>query len=367
MIKPIAIYLPQFHPIPENDEWWGKGFTEWTNVTKAKPLFKSHYQPHLPSDLGFYDLRLEEARIAQEKMAKEYGIEAFCYYHYWFNGKRILEEPLKRKLNNPNEDLPFMICWANENWTKVWDGKDKNILLEQQYSQEDFLDHIRSLITILQDSRYLSINGKKIIAIYSPQRILEIDVLLKIWKDVAKENNIEIQIINFVSFGGFDTEFNKKFSYSVDFEPHSTINLYNKQRINKFASFFQKVIYKLGFRVKQKDKSDILDFQKFNLIKKENDTFKVRNGIIPCIIPGFDNSPRKRKNYLILKNNSPEKFRKQLKFTFSLLKKERNENLLFINAWNEWAEGNHLEPCQKWGTQYLEVLKEELDAFNCNL
>jgi lipopolysaccharide biosynthesis protein len=367
LVKPIAIYLPQFHPIPENDEWWGKGFTEWTNVTRAKPLFKGHDQPHLPADLGFYDLRLEETRLAQEKMAKKYGIEAFCYYHYWFNGKRVLEEPLTRKIKNPKEDLPFMICWANENWTKVWDGADKNILLEQEYCQEDFQTHIKSLIPILQDSRYLTLNGKKVIAIYSPQRILEIDDLIKIWKDVTKENNIELDIINFISFGGFDQDFNNKFDFSVDFEPHSSINQYKKVQEFGDTHLLHKVLFKLGIQLRHKDGNNIIDFQKFNSAKKQNDSFKVSNGIIPCVIPGFDNSARKRKNYLILNNNSPEKFRNQVKYTLSLLKKKENENLIFINAWNEWAEGNHLEPCKKWGTKYLEVLKEEIDDFNNNL
>ena len=165
-IRPIAIYLPQYHPIPENDEWWGKGFTEWTNATKARPLFDGHYQPHLPTDLGFYDLRLAEARIAQAEMAKQYGIYGFCYYHYWFNGKLVLERPLEEVLKSNRPDFPFMMCWANENWTKVWDGNSNQILLEQKYSEQDDLDHIRYLLPYLKDPRYIKVNGKPILAIY---------------------------------------------------------------------------------------------------------------------------------------------------------------------------------------------------------
>jgi len=145
MIKPIAIHLPQFHPTPENDEWWGKGFTEWTNVTKARPLFRGHYQPLLPADLGFYDLRLEEARLAHESLERQYGIHGFCYYHYWFNGKRILNEPVDRKLKNPKEDLPFMLFWANETWSRRWLGEEKEVLIKQTYSFEDDSNHAKWL------------------------------------------------------------------------------------------------------------------------------------------------------------------------------------------------------------------------------
>lgn len=367
MIKTIAIYLPQFHPIPENDTWWGKGFTEWTNVTRAKPLFKEHYQPHLPADLGFYDLRLQESRMAQESLAKEYGIFGFCYYHYWFNGKRILNEPLDRKLQNPDENLPFMICWANENWTKVWDGEENQVLLKQNYNADDFENHIISLIPILKDSRYLTVNDSKIIAIYRPQEINDIDLLIEIWMRVASENGIKLDIVNFISFGGFSPSFNKKFKFSIDFEPHSSIiNYINRKRSNLY-NLTNKFLHLFGFNLENRDKNVVLDFQEFNNIKLNNDALKIENDIIPCLIPGFDNSPRKSKNFLILKNNSPEKYRQQVKASLRILKKRNKLNLLFINAWNEWAEGNHLEPCRKWGTKYLEVLKEELDAFNNNL
>ena len=165
-IRPIAIYLPQFHPVPENDLWWGKGFTEWTNVVKAKPLFKDHYQPHLPADLGFYDLRVPEVREAQANLAREYGIFGFCYYHYWFNGKRILEKPFEEVFESGKPDFPFMLCWANENWTRSWDGGNNEILLEQKYCHEDDKKHIQSLIPYFKDKRYIKANGKPVIAIY---------------------------------------------------------------------------------------------------------------------------------------------------------------------------------------------------------
>ena len=185
-IRPIAFYLPQFHPTPENDEWWGKGFTEWTNVTKARPLFPGHYQPQLPADMGFYDLRLPEAREAQAALAREYGIHGFCYYHYWFNGRRILERPFNEVLASGKPDFPFCLCWANENWTRVWDGGEKNVLLEQKYSHEDDLAHIESLIPAFRDERYIRIDGKPLFLVYRTGLLPNPARTAEIWREAAK-------------------------------------------------------------------------------------------------------------------------------------------------------------------------------------
>ena len=163
----IAFYLPQYHPFPENDEWWGKGFTEWRNVVKARPLYRGHYQPHLPADLGFYDLRVPEVRQQQADMARMYGINGFCYYHYWFNGHQLMERPLEEMLSSGNPDFPFMLCWANENWTRAWDGGSRHILIAQNYSEEDDRAHIRYLLdNVFSDSRYIRVDGKPVFLIY---------------------------------------------------------------------------------------------------------------------------------------------------------------------------------------------------------
>ena len=194
IVKLIAFYLPQFHPIPENDRWWGKDFTEWTNVRKAPKVFPGHYQPHEPSDLGYYDLRNAEAREAQAKLAKEYGIYGFCYYHYWFNGKCLLNYPIDENLRSGKPDLPFCICWANEDWTRVWDGKTGEILIKQDYSEEDDYEHIKNLIKYFKDERYIKINGKVLFLVYRASRIPNPLRTTSIWREEAKKAGIELYL-----------------------------------------------------------------------------------------------------------------------------------------------------------------------------
>ena len=356
-IKPIAIYLPQFHPIPENDEWWGKGFTEWTNVTKAQPRFEGHYQPHLPSDLGFYDLRLEEARLAQEELAKNFGIYGFCYYHYWFNGKRMLYEPLDRKLKNPKEDLPFMMCWANENWTRTWDGLDKEILLKQEYGFDDDLKHIEYLIPYFKDERYIKVKGKPIFIIYKPNLFPDIEKTISIWRMAVKDAGFSDLYIGFAQNEGneFMPHING-FDFAFQFQPNSNCPAGTAYPRTFFQKVMRKIKKELGIKVKELnyfiDYSSYMGKQMRSLYKED---------VYPGITPMWDNSARRKDNNLILYDSTPEKYKTWLYF----IKENYNwesvpENFLFINAWNEWAEGNHLEPCQKWGTKYLEATQEVL-------
>lgn len=365
-IKPIAIYLPQFHPIPENDSWWGKGFTEWTNVTKAEPRFEGHYQPHLPADLGFYDLRLEETRLAQEAMAKEYGIHGFCYYHYWFNGKKILQEPLDRKLKNSEEDLPFMMCWANENWTRTWDGANHNVLLHQEYSFEDDLAHIDHLIPFFKDNRYIKVNGKPIFIVYRPKLFPDIKKTISIWRKAVQEAGFPDLYIGFAqnvehSFSPEEKGFDFGFQFQPNFGSQSKGIPYG---ITKMRSLKHKFKVLLGYRIKKKLGIKFKEFDSYH----DYDTYcdiQQKNGfrkdVYPGITPMWDNSARRKEHPFILHDSTPEKYKNWL----SCIKenypwKTVPEPFLFINAWNEWAEGNHLEPCQKWGTAYLEATKEVL-------
>jgi len=368
MIRKIAIHLPQFHPIPENDTWWGKGFTEWTNVTKAKPLFHGHHQPHLPADLGFYDLRLEETRMAQESMAKEYGIYGFCYYHYWFNGKRLLQEPLERKLNNPKEDLPFMLCWANENWTRRWDGGDETILIKQNYSAQDAEEHCKCLIRFFKDKRYIRINGKPVFAVYKSWLLPDNIPYMEVFKKTAQQFGVELYLIRFEAHEKFGATFMNGYDAAAEFEPFSY--WLNEYRIEKYFSQFKNIIkkIKLDFIYKGeqylKKRQHILS--KSHRLKKINyssyvdfitSRYSYPNDYtrFPCATPMWDNTARRGKDAFYFYNSSPQAFGKWLNFhkkNYQPVSAE--ENLFFINAWNEWAEGNHLEPCQKWGTAFLE-------------
>ena len=367
-IRPIAIYLPQFHPVPENDAWWGKGFTEWTNVTKAKPLFKGHYQPHLPTDLGFCDLRVPEVREAQADLAKQYGIHGFCYYHYWFNGKRILERPFQETFESGKPDFPFMLCWANENWTRTWDGKESNILLEQNYSEEDYRKHIQSLIPYFKDPRYIRIDGKPVFAIYKTQKIPNIQTLLSIWRAEAAREGMELYLCRFETDSSNKKEFSEGFDAAVEFQPHGGIaNYVDRFWLRKLwrekQLSFENLVISLRYRYNKlvKAKGLVIDYKKFIRIVKAfrpDEGYKRYRGVTP----GFDNTARKRSNYFLLKNATPEVFGAWVDETLSDFKPySKEENLFFINAWNEWAEGNHLEPCVKWGRQYLEELKKNIE------
>ena len=354
-IKPIAIYLPQFHPVPENDNWWGKGFTEWTNVTKAKPEFEGHYQPHLPADLGFYDLRLEEARLAQEALAKTYGIHGFCYYHYWFNGKRMLYEPLDRKLQNPKEDFPFMLCWANENWTRVWDGSESEILLKQEYSVEDDLNHVNQLISYFKDDRYIKVDGKPIFIIYRPKFFPDIENTIKIWREEVKKAGFPDLYLGFSQ--NYEHQFeptSKGFDFAFEFQPNFARlpEVYNHNLLKKIK---RKVYKRLNKKLVQKTIYNYAEYSKLQMAEP------FKSNVFPGITPMWDNTARRNNNAFVLHDSTPADYKKWLQhirnnYPWSNVP----ENFLFVNAWNEWAEGNHLEPCQKWKHQYLEVTKQIL-------
>lgn len=338
----IAVYLPQFHPIPENDEWWGKGFTEWRNVVQAKPQFPDHYQPHIPGDLGFYDLRLAEARQAQADLAKEYGIHGFCYYHYWFNGKRLLNRPLDEVLASRKPDFPFCLCWANENWTRRWDGAEQDVLIGQHYSDQDDLDHIKWLVSVFRDERYIKVDGKPLIIIYAASNLPNPARTAKIWREHARKAGIgEIHLCRMDSMADPDRRDPRSYGFdaAVEFQP------YLHDWVNRPKTILQECQHV------------VIDYASFveSQIEKPDPPYPS----IPCVSPGWDNTSRRKQNAWILANSTPEVYGKWLSHTLARAK-ENNAPFVFVNAWNEWAEGNHLEPDLKFGRGYLEATKRAL-------
>lgn len=354
-LRSIAFVLPQFHPIPENDLWWGKGFTEWTNVAKAKPQFKGHYQPHLPTDLGFYDLRLPEARQAQADLAQDYGVDGFCYYHYWFNGKRLLDTPIDEMLRLQKPDMPFMLCWANENWTRRWDGKEEDVLMKQDYSFDDDKEHMRWLCEkVFSDKRYIRVNDCPVFVIYRQDLFPDISKTAEIWREIAV-NEFGYKGVYLCVTESFNKQVNPEtinFDAAIEFAPHQVIS--HKLKKSKKDIWLEKL------KLKKEPSISLRDFEKGvdKSINRKLPPYKLYR----CATPSWDNTARKKENGVISVGSTPSlyyKWLKHLKLTFKPFSKD--ENFIFINAMNEWAEGNHLEPCEKYGTAYLEATKSALE------
>jgi len=358
-VRPIAFYLPQFHPIPENDSWWGEGFTEWTNVSRAAPLFSTHYQPHVPADLGFYDLRLPEARQAQADLAREYGIYGFCYYSYWFNGKRLLSRPFDEVLASGEPDFPFCLCWANENWTRVWDGLDKDILIEQSYSDEDDRRHIRWLANAFRDKRYIKMGDRPLFLVYRARSIPDPVKTTSIWRDEARKLGFRgLYLCRVESFAeehqhpaclGFDA--------SVEFQPDWSSFPALTTPLHRGKVW--QGLTRWGLSSKAYQQNDVYSYERVAELMRRRDLPPYKR--FPCVTPGWDNSPRRKHGAIILRGSTPKLYRRWLEATLARFEPYGpGENLVFINAWNEWGEGNHLEPDKRWGRAYLEATRRAL-------
>jgi len=347
-VKTVAYYLPQFHTFPENDKWWGRGFTEWTNVTKAFPRFNGHYQPHLPIDMGFYDLTNTDVMKRQIELAKNYGIYGFCFHYYWFGGKRLLEKPLENFLSMGNDlDFPFCLCWANENWTRRWDGAEENVLLAQKHSDEDSLACITDICRFFTDDRYIKVDGKPLIIIYRADIIPNIQGMLKIWRTHCSNSGIgDIHIIGAETFGlrnlselGFDG--------GVEFPPHFGNVAQMNDRVNRLGSDYLGLVY---------DIEEFVDNKKY-LIDRDDKTYK-------GIFPSWDNTPRRGSIGNIFQSN-PDHYKKWLNGLFcDTIKRFKTGNrFIFINAWNEWGEGAHLEQDRKYGYAYLQATADVVSRY----
>ncbi len=352
----LAFYLPQFHPVPENDAWWGKGFTEWTNVAKAQPMSKGHYQPHLPADLGFYDLRLEETRIAQAELAKAHGIHGFCYYHYWFNGKMLLERPFNEVLDSRKPDFPFCLCWANENWTRTWDGLSTNTLIGQDYKNYQVEEHFEWLANAFSDPRYIKINEKPLFLIYRADQIPQLGTVIEKMRKTSQRlgfKDIYLCAVKNTQFSLTDKEaIGFGLDALIDFQPSARqlpqrtiktpapiLSLYGLWRKKSvpigYKEFIQKII---------------------NAPLPEMKTF-------PCVFPSWDNTARRKTSVTIIQNTDANLFKRFLaSATTKIEHYPEQEHIVFINAWNEWAEGCHMEPDLKNGHNFLLALKSVVDG-----
>jgi lipopolysaccharide biosynthesis protein len=339
-VRVIAFYLPQFHPIPENDRWWGPGFTEWTNVAQARPRFRGHYQPRLPGELGFYDLRLGETREAQAALAREFGVSAFCYWHYWFGGTQLLQRPFAEVLTSGSPDFPFCLGWANQTWSGVWHGAPRSVLIEQTYPGEhDHRAHFEAVLPAFTDPRYLRVDGRPLFYVYEPAELPDAQRFLDLWRSLAIDAGLPGLFFVGQTWSG-------RRSTSADFDgfmrdvvpspaiarwdvPRHVARAFGVPRVRSYRAFSESL--PLG----------IVDGPSF-----------------PMVIPGWDNTPRSGARGVVLRGAEPAIFEAQVtRAVASAVTKAPDEpRLVFVKSWNEWAEGNYLEPDRRYGRAYLEAL-----------
>lgn len=350
----IALYLPQFHPIPENDRWWGPGFTEWRSVVNAKRLFPGHYQPNLPADLGFYDLRIPEVREIQAKMARDAGIEGFCYWHYWFgNGKRLLEMPFNEVVKSGEPDFPFCLAWANHSWEKkLWDKNGTSeLLIEQTYpGKEDYLAHFNTLLPAFKDKRYIKVNNKLFFLIHNPSGIPDINDFLLYWRGLAKQNGL-----NDFYFVARDADSRNKQKYmAMGFDAIFNDDVFN---IHHHLNIFQKVwywIFRNLFHI-----PSVFSYKKAVRYMINEDCRNIST--IPIVAPNWDHSPRSGGKSILLHKPHPKYFKQVIEKAIDVTKeKPEEERIIIVKSWNEWGEGNYMEPDARFGKGNLDAMKSVL-------
>ncbi|MDY6409323.1 MAG: glycoside hydrolase family 99-like domain-containing protein [Prevotella sp.] len=373
----IAYYLPQFHPIPENDEVWGKGFTEWTNVAKAKPLFRGHYQPRIPADLGFYDLRLPEIREQQAQMAREAGIEGFCYYHYWMgNGKQLLQRPFEEVLASGKPDFPFCLCWANHEWTtRTWQngGKTKMIAPMVYSGDEDYTAHFNYVLPALRDKRYITVDGKPLFSIYDPYHFTGVRRFMELWRQLAKENGLPG--IHFTAWMSSTSTIKRKDDGSIErVLPNlkSSADVYNQilslgfDSITSYGKSRAEMLYMGKYKriiTKYVHKHiPFLPSLRYNYAKVMPHFFAPEDSwenVFPTIFPQWDRTPRAGSSEGIYVNATPDNFKRHIEDALNVIKdKQQEHQILFLKSWNEWGEGNYVEPDLRYGHGFLDAIRE---------
>lgn len=373
----IGLYLPQYHPIPENDEWWGKGFTEWNNVVKAKPLFRGHYQPHLPADLGFYDLRLPEVREQQAELAREAGLEGFCYYHYWFgNGKQLLQRPFEEVLASGKPDFPFCLCWANHNWTsKTWEKgsslRHDTMIMKMEYSREDYIRHFNYLLPAFRDPRYIKVDGKPLFAVWAPRNILDGREFIDLWQKLAQENGLKgIHFVGQTDNTGKALSGKKANYYSADMAKDYYKSVLDMGFDAVMSQGYRRAVALAQGRTKMMLK--LLSFISFMPTYSKIDYGRLMDNyyveedrwenVYPTLLPQWDRTPRAGSKTEIVTGTSPEKFQHYTEQAIRLIANKQPEHqILFLKAWNEWGEGDYVEPDEKFGHGWLQAIRNAID------
>lgn len=349
--RTLAFYLPQFHPVPENDRWWGTGFTEWTNTARARRRYPGHYQPHLPADLGFYDLRVPESRAQQAELAGRHGIEGFLYWHYWFEGRRILERPFTEVLATGEPEFPFALAWANQTWSGIWHGAPDKILLEQTYpGPEDHRAHFAHILSALTDPRYVTVDGKPVFYVFRPEQLPNAREFVDLWQQLARAAGLPglYLMAEAADLLGQGAKYTSGRADGFD----ATVYMRLPAETSRVSVLRMRAMRKVGL-------PEIYPYSSTPMPVPDDERMGT---ILPTVYPNWDNSPRSGAQGLVLHGSTPELFRAHVRAALTKVKAlSAPERFVFVKSWNEWAEGNHLEPDERFGNGYLEVLSSELD------
>lgn len=375
----IALYLPQFHPLAENDKVWGPGFTEWTNVAKAKPLFRGHYQPRIPADLGFYDLRLPETRERQAEMVREAGIEGFCYWHYWMgNGKRLLNRPFDEVLASGKPDFPFCLAWANHDWTtKTWKNNGGTTMISKQLypGDEDYINHFNTVLPAFKDHRYITVDGKPLFCIFDPYGFADIERFMELWQKMAKENGLKG--VYFVAMCNSTTTMVRNADGTIRRvlpNLESSAEVYKSfldmgfDAVNSLGKSRAEMLYsgkyKRLIRFVLQQRFSFMPTLKYDFSKITKYFFSPEDSwenVYPTILSQWDRSPRTGKSEGVYVNSTPENFQKHIEKALDVIKDKSPEHkILFLRSWNEWGEGNYVEPDLKYGHGFLDAIKNTI-------
>jgi len=343
----LALYLPQFHPIAENDGWWGRGFTEWTNVTRARPLFRGHVQPRLPTDLGFYDLRVAETREAQADLARRHGVTGFCYWHYWFAGHRLLQRPFDEVLASGAPDFPFCIAWANQTWSGIWHGAPDRVLIEQTYpGGQDDLDHFSCLKRAFEDERYARIGGRPIFFVYQPGSLPDPARFVEQWQKMARDAGLGgLYLVASLGESEYESHVEDGFDAAVYYRLPFGTDLTTRAR-GRLASMG------LGRGPRRYPYPEV----------PVAPPSRLGGRIFPSVYPNWDNTPRLGRSGFVAEGSTPERFAAHVRWAIETASTNPpDEQVMVVKSWNEWAEGNYLEPDSEYGLGRLEALARELD------